>query len=59
MNIYSENSQDESNNPHRTATYRKIITRNYEQITTPVVNIGTTEEPQESDINVIKGQLQS
>ena len=26
MNIYSENSQDESNNPHRTATYRKIIT---------------------------------
>ena len=34
--IYSENSEDESNDPHRTATSIKI---NTPEITTPVVNI--------------------
>ena len=50
--IYSENSEDESNDPHRTATSPKI---NTPEITTPVVNISTTQDPQ----NVTKKQLQS
>ena len=54
--IYSENSEDESNDPHRTATSPKIIRP---EITTQVVNMSTTQEPQESDINVTKVQLQS
>ena len=56
MIIYSENSEDESNDPHRTATYPKI---NTPEITTPVVNISTTQDPQEAGINVTKAQLQS
>ena len=56
MIIYSENSEDESNDPHRTATYPKI---NTPEITTPVVNISTTQDPQEVGINVTKAQLQS
>ena len=52
VNIYSENFEDESNSPHRTATSPKIITP---KITPPVVNIRTTLEPQES---VTKVQLQ-
>ena len=55
-NIYSQNFEDQSNNPHRTATSPKIIVP---EITTPVVNISTTQELQESDINVTKVQLQS
>ena len=54
--IYSENSEDESNDPHRTATSLKI---NTPEITTPVMNISTTQDPQESDINVTKAQPQS
>ena len=54
--IYSENSEDESNDPHRTATPTKIIGP---EITTQVVNKSTTQDPKESDINVIKGQLQN
>ena len=54
--IYWENSEDESNDPHRTATSPKIIRP---EITTQVVNMSTTQEPQESDINVTKVQLQS
>ena len=54
--IYSENSEDESNDPHRTATSPKIIRP---EITTQVVNMNTTQEPQESDINVAKVQLQN
>ena len=54
--IYSENSEDESNDPHRTATSPKIITP---EITTPVVNISTTQELQESGINATRVQLQS
>ena len=53
---YSENSEDESNDPHRTATSPKIIRL---EITTQVVNMSTTPEPQESDINVTKVQLHS
>ena len=56
VNIYSENSEDESNNPHRTTTSAQIITP---EITTPVANIRITQELQESDINVTKAQLQS
>ena len=44
--IYSENFEDESNDPHTTAT-------------TPFVDISTTQDPQESGINVTKTQLQS
>ena len=54
--IYWENSEDESNDPHRTATSPKIIRP---EITTQVVTMSTTQEPQESDINVTKVQLQS
>ena len=54
--IYSENSEDESNDPHRTATSPKIIRP---EITTQVVNMSTNQEPQESDINVTKVQLQN
>ena len=54
--IYWENSEDESNDPHRIATSPKIIRP---EITTQVVNMSTTQEPQESDINVTKVQLQS
>ena len=54
--IYSENSEDESNDPHRTATSPKIIRP---EITTQVVNMSTNQEPQESDINVAKVQLQN
>ena len=54
--IYSENSEDESNDPHRTATSPKIIRP---EITTQVVNTNTSQEPQESDINVTKVQLQN
>ena len=36
VNIYSKNSEDESNDAHRTATSPKI---NAPEITTPVVNI--------------------
>ena len=54
--IYWENSEDEFNNPHRTATSPKIIRP---EITTQVANMSTTQEPQESDINVTKVQLQS
>ena len=56
MIIYSENSKDESNDPHGTATSPKIIRP---EITTQVVNMSTTPEPQESDINVTKVQLHS
>ena len=54
--IYSENSEDESNDPHRTTTSPKIIRP---EITTQVANMGTNQEPQESDINVTKVQLQN
>ena len=54
--IYSENSKHESNDPHWTATSPKIIEP---EITTQVVNMSTTQEPKESDINVTKGQLQN
>ena len=53
---YSENSENESNDPHRTATSPKIIRP---EITTQVVNMSTTQEPQESDINVTKVQLRN
>ena len=56
VNICSENYEDESNDPHRTATSPEIITP---ENTTPVVNISTTQEPQESDINVTKAQFES
>ena len=56
MIIYSENSKDESNDLHGTATSPKIIRP---EITTQVVNMSTTPEAQESDINVTKVQLQS
>ena len=54
--IYSENSEDEPKNPHRTATPTKNIGP---EISTQVVNKSTTQDPKESDINVIKGQLQN
>ena len=56
VNIYSKNSEDESNDAHRTATSPKI---NAPEITTPVVNISTTQDLQEFAINVTKVQLQS
>ena len=46
---YSENSEDESNDTHRTFTSPKIIGP---EITTQVVNMSTTHEAKESDINV-------
>ena len=54
--IYSDNSEDESNDLHRTTTSPKIIRP---EINAQVVNMNTTQEPQESNINVTKGQLQS
>ena len=56
MIIYSENFEDESNDPHITATSPKIIRS---EITTEVVNMNNTQEPQESDINGTKMQLQN
>ena len=56
MTICSENAEDEPNDPHRTVTPTKIIGP---EITTQVVNKSTTQDPKESDINVIKGQLQN
>ena len=53
---YSENSEVEPNDPHRTVTPTKIIGPD---ITTQVVNKSTTQDSKESDINVIKGQLQN
>ena len=53
---YSENSEDESNDPHRTFTSPKIIGP---EIATQVANISTTQEAKESDINVTKVQLQN
>ena len=49
--ICSENSEEESNDPHRTATTTEI---SITEITTPVVNISTTQDAQESGINVTK-----
>ena len=54
--IYSENSEDESNDSHWTARPTKIIRS---EITTQVVNMSNTQEPKEPDINVTKGQLQN
>ena len=54
--IYSEDSEDESNDPHKTATSPKITRP---EITFQVVNRSTAQEPQESDFNVTKVQLQS
>ena len=54
--IYSENSEDESNDAHRTATSAKV---NAPGITAPVVNISTTQDPQESGISITKVQLES
>ena len=56
VNIYSENSEDESVDRHRTATCPNIITP---KITNPDLNISPTQEPQESAINVTKVQVQS
>ena len=53
--IYSENSEDESNS-HRTTTSPKIIRP---EVTTQVINMSTTQEPHESDINVTKVQLRN
>ena len=53
---YSENSEDESNDPHKTFTSPKIIGP---EIATQVANISTTQEAKESDINVTKVQLQN
>ena len=55
MTIHSENSEDESNDPEKTATSPKIIEP---EITIQVVNMSNTQESQESDINVTKVQLQ-
>ena len=56
VTICSENSEDELNVPRRTVTPTNIIGP---EITTQVVNKSITEDPKESDINVIKGQLQN
>ena len=56
VTMYSENSENESNDPHRTATSPKIIGP---EITAEAVNMSTTQEPKESDINVTKAQLQN
>ena len=56
MIIYSENSEDESNDAHRTATSPKIIGT---EITMQVVNMSTTQERKESDINFTKVELQN
>ena len=45
LNIYWENSEDESKNPRRAATSPKTT---IPKTTTPVVNISTTQEPQKS-----------
>ena len=50
--IYSENSEYESSNPHRTATPTKII--GPEITITQVVIMSTTQEPKQSDINVTR-----
>ena len=54
VTICSENSEDEPNDPHWTVTPTKIIRP---EITTQVVNNSTTQDPKESDINVIKGNF--
>ena len=51
VTIYSENIEDESSDPHRTATSPKIIGP---EITTQVENMSTTQVPKESDINLAK-----
>ena len=56
VTICPENPEDEPNDPHRTVTPTKTIRP---QITTQAANKSTTEDPTESDINVIKGQLQN
>ena len=56
VTICSENSEDESNDPHRTVTSPKIIGP---EITTQAVTISTTQERKEFDINVTKAQLQN
>ena len=56
MIIHLENSEDESNDPEKTATSPKIIRP---KITIQVVNMSNTQESQESDIIVTKVQLQS
>ena len=56
VTICSENAEDEPNDPHRTVTPTKIIGP---EITTQFVNKSITQDPKESDINVIKGQLQN
>ena len=56
VTICPENPEDEPNDPHRTVTPTKTIRP---QITTQAANKSTTEDPKESDINVIKGQLQN
>ena len=56
VNIYLENSEDKPNNPHRIVISPKMITP---KITTPIVNISTTSEPQELATNVTKIQLQN
>ena len=56
VTVCSENSEDEPNGPHRTVTSTKIIGP---EITIQVVNNSTTQDPKESDFNVIKWQLQN
>ena len=56
VTIYSDNSEDESNDPHRTATSPKITGP---EITTQAVNMSTMQEPKESDINVTKVQFEN
>ena len=52
--VYSEYSEDESNDPHRTATSPKVIRP---EITTQVVKMSAI--PQDPDTNVTKVQLRS
>ena len=56
VNIYSEDSEDECNDPSRTVTSPKMITP---ELTTLVVNISTTQEPQEFATTITKVQLQN
>ena len=56
MIIYAENSENESNDTHATVISPKIIRH---EIITQVVDMSTTQELQESDINVTKVQLQN
>ena len=51
VTICSENSEDECNDPHRTATFPKIIGL---EINTQPVHTSTSQERNESDINVTK-----